>query len=93
MNRRSFLLGSAGLLAAPSIVRVSALMPVSTRALLPMTAGEVNRLRAICERQAMLIANPPLIGDNPALLRAFAQLLLPPARQWLTLEGVPFPAK
>lgn len=33
MNRRGFLFGGATLLAAPSIVRVSSLMPVSTRTL------------------------------------------------------------
>jgi len=41
MNRRGFLTGVAGLLAAPAIVRVSSLMPVSvlpveTRAILPL---------------------------------------------------------
>lgn len=32
MNRRSFLLGAAGILAAPAIVRASSIMPVKTLA-------------------------------------------------------------
>lgn len=39
MNRRGFLLGAAGLLAAPAIVRVSAIMPV--KALPPVVWGKI----------------------------------------------------
>lgn len=63
MNRRSFLIGSSVLLAAPSIVRASNLMPVSVPK--PMTAIEVWQLQA-CQREALqaildMIVNPPMV--------------------------------
>lgn len=45
MNRRGFLYGALGLLAAPAIVRASSLMPVSARQL--FNSGEISPLLAV----------------------------------------------
>lgn len=52
MNRRGFLTGVAGLLAAPAIVRASSLMPVSvlpveTRGILPLPYRTTGRAGAV----------------------------------------------
>lgn len=44
LSRRSFFAGTAALIAAPAIVRVSSIMPVSMPKIVPMTAAELLAL-------------------------------------------------
>lgn len=88
-RRRLFGIG-ASLLAAPAIVRVSSIMPVSVfggQIGGPMTAAEVLRLREAwlktVEDTIWRNINPPLVVDEFGAV--VGRMLLPAADKWFTL--------
>lgn len=69
LSRRSFFAATAGLIAAPAIVRVASIMPVSVPRLIVQPYGRSPAMDALGDMQAYNRLLRASLGDNPAFFK------------------------
>lgn len=78
MNRRSFLFGAVSLLAAPAIVRVASIMPVSAAAMPPVHVWPATQYGGVIQGVWVQAANGQWeLSFEPALIKPMDGLLAP----------------